>query len=330
MADNVIMLYAGMPLEIEELKRTAKQVGKSLDSLGYKYNNISAYEYPPDDWGDAFFKDSKVLLLDPYYIQGDVFVDLREYLNKYNVPYTGPSIKSTTITRDKQYTKDFLDSKYLFASDIFTIPGALCNTYTEVIAFMNKDPHSTTGEYVLKPHDRGNGCDIKVINPSALDEQIIHDLLKKYSTVLIEPYIDNFEVSIPIINSPKHNAPIALSPISINLKGHKVFDFNIKMNLELCEVNIPAKISKRQCKLLSEHAVRIYNALSFNGLLRVDYLLARDHVYFLEANSFPSLNNASFTVPSIIAAGYTIEDAIEWLLLGAGSYQQRRADESFK
>ena len=81
----------------------------------------------------------------------------------------------------------------------------------------------------------------------------------------------------------------------------------------------PARISKSielKCKQVSSE---IYNALNCRGIVRIDYILSNNKLYFLEVNIVPGMTQKSIIPKQVETMGlsikelYTmvIEDAIE-------------------
>lgn len=93
----------------------------------------------------------------------------------------------------------------------------------------------------------------------------------------------------------------ALPPIEI-VTENEYFDYDAKYNgksQELC----PAPISAEETALVQETTCRIYRQLGCSGVVRIDYILAEDGLYFLEINTIPGMTSASLIPKMVRTAG---------------------------
>ena len=60
--------------------------------------------------------------------------------------------------------------------------------------------------------------------------------------------------------------------------------------------------------MVQETTVRIYENLDCSGLVRMDYILSEDGLYFLEVNTIPGMTSASLVPKMVRAAGIDITD----------------------
>ena len=80
------------------------------------------------------------------------------------------------------------------------------------------------------------------------------------------------------------------------------FDYDAKYNglsREVCPAEIPEELTAR----VQDISCRIYRQLGCKGLVRMDYIAAKDGIYFLEVNVIPGMTNASLVPKMVRAAG---------------------------
>ena len=156
---------------------------------------------------------------------------------------------------------------------------------------------------IVKPAKLGSSigiskCENKEELINALNLAFVFDL-----EVLIEPFLENFkEYNIALL---KQNNEIVFSQIEQPLKKDEILSFQDKYlknskvkGMESLDRLIPANIELNEKKLIQKYAQKIYNALNFNGVIRIDFIWFNNKIYLNEINSIPgSLANYLFDIP---------------------------------
>ena len=62
---------------------------------------------------------------------------------------------------------------------------------------------------------------------------------------------------------------------------------------------------------------RIYRYLGCKGLVRMDYIVAKDGIYFLEVNIIPGMTNASLVPKMVRTAGIGITNFLSTIIENA-------------
>ena len=99
---------------------------------------------------------------------------------------------------------------------------------------------------------------------------------------------------------------VALPVIEI-VTDHEFFDYDAKYNGfsdEIC----PAPISQELTLKIQEASKKIYRRLGCSGVVRVDYILSGEDLYFLEVNTIPGMTSASLVPKMVRTAGLDITD----------------------
>jgi len=94
------------------------------------------------------------------------------------------------------------------------------------------------------------------------------------------------------------------------------FDYDAKYNgrsREVCPAEIPDELTGR----IQDISRRIYRRLGCKGLVRMDYIVAPDGIYFLEVNIIPGMTNASLVPKMVRAAGLSITDFLTTIIENA-------------
>ena len=80
------------------------------------------------------------------------------------------------------------------------------------------------------------------------------------------------------------------------------FDYDAKYNGRSQEI-CPAPVSEDVRVLVQDTTARIYRQLVCAGVVRVDFILAEDGLYFLEVNTIPGMTSASLVPRMVRTAG---------------------------
>lgn len=79
----------------------------------------------------------------------------------------------------------------------------------------------------------------------------------------------------------------------------------------------PAEITDAQKADISYWTERIYRHLGCTGLVRMDYIMAEDGVYFLEINATPGMTRMSLVPKMVRVAGIDMGDFFTELIESA-------------
>ena len=92
-----------------------------------------------------------------------------------------------------------------------------------------------------------------------------------------------------------------LPPIEI-VTDKDYFDYDAKYNGNSDEI-CPAPITAEQLALVQDTTSKIYRQLGCSGIVRIDYILAEEGLYFLEINTIPGMTSASLIPKMVRTAG---------------------------
>jgi len=73
-------------------------------------------------------------------------------------------------------------------------------------------------------------------------------------------------------------------------------------------------ISEEMASTIQETTCRIYHHLGCAGLVRIDYIVSDEGIYFLEVNTIPGMTNASLVPKMVRAAGIDITDFLTTII----------------
>ena len=129
--------------------------------------------------------------------------------------------------------------------------------------------------------------------------------------VMIEKFIDGIEISQGIYKT--RDKEVVLPATEVVTKN-EFFDYDAKYNGQVQEIT-PARLSPETAAKVAAETSRIYDILHANGIIRIDYIIAKDEqgndlIYMLEINTTPGMTATSFIPQQVRAAGLNIKDVL--------------------
>jgi D-alanine-D-alanine ligase len=113
--------------------------------------------------------------------------------------------------------------------------------------------------------------------------------------VLVEAAITGREIECGVLEYPDGRVDASL-PAEIRFVGERVdwYDFDAKYLDDVCEFDVPAKLSDEVTVRVRELAGRAFAALDCQGLARVDFFVTEDNeVVVNELNTMPGFTSVS-------------------------------------
>ena len=156
----------------------------------------------------------------------------------------------------------------------------------------------------VKPTDGGSSFGVVKVKKAEEFESAVEQAFAEGKTVLAERFIPGRELTDAVYFNGKEL--VALPVIEIVTKN-EFFDYDAKYNgfsEEIC----PAPISEELTRTIQNASVKIYERLGCSGVVRVDYILSEDGLYFLEVNTIPGMTSASLVPKMVRTAGLDITD----------------------
>lgn len=220
---------------------------------------------------------------------------LQGYFEMLGIPFSSCSSFVSAMAFDKYACKSYLrDVDFVkCAPDAFIRKGA------DVDAFSRKVAGTLQFPVFVKPTNGGSSFGItKVKIPGELPYAINY-AFKEGPMVIVEQGISGRELTCAAYFDG--HTVRTLPPIEI-VTDNDYFDYDAKYNgnsQELC----PAPVTDEELALLQDTTSKIYAQLGCKGIVRIDYILAEDGLYFLEVNTIPGMTSASLVPKMVRTAG---------------------------
>lgn len=133
------------------------------------------------------------------------------------------------------------------------------------------------------------------------------------SQVLLEEHIPGRELSCGTI---KYHGEIRTLPITEIITKNEFFDYEAKyqgMSEEVTPAQIPGYITNA----INETSLMLYKLLNCRGMVRFDYILNGDKLYFLEVNTVPGMSELSIVPQQALKAGISLKELFTETMLDA-------------
>lgn len=217
---------------------------------------------------------------------------LQGYLEMMGVPFNTCSAFVSAISFDKHSCKRFLDfAGVKMARDLFLRKGS---AYT---------PAGIVKELGLplfvKPSNGGSSFGVTKVKREEEVALAIEEAFKECDSIIIEEAVPGRELTNGVYSEGGRQVVL---PVTEIITEREFFDYDAKYlgkSREVCPAQIPGEISQK----VRELTKFIYNYMGCKGLVRIDYILKGEEIYFLEMNTVPGMTPMSLVPGQVRAAG---------------------------
>ena len=226
---------------------------------------------------------------------------LQSYLDMQKVPYNTSGVLASALSFNKYACKIYLKN-----FDILTAESIMLKRRQE---YSESQVIETVGlPCFVKPNNGGSSFGTSKVNKAEELGKAIEDAFAIDNEVIIESYVKGTELSCGLLKTKNEEI---IFPVTEIVTINEFFDYEAKYTEGKAEEITPASVSEeiqKRCKQLSSE---IYDYLNCRGIVRVDFILRGNQLYFLELNSVPGMTRESIIPKQIRAMGLNLEDIIE-------------------
>lgn len=228
---------------------------------------------------------------------------LQAYLEMVGMPHTTcPSIISA-ITFNKYATKCFIrDTGVSLAKEIFLRKGDKWDA-GEVVAKLGLP-------LFVKPNEGGSSFGVTKVKRIEDLESAVELAFKEDNSVLIEEFIEGREMTNGVFEA---KGELSKLPVTEIISKNEFFDYEAKY-LGACREVCPAEIPEALSERIVAQSHKIYRHLGCRGVVRMDYIIRGEEIFFLEINTVPGMTEMSLVPQEIKASGMTIRSFLSNLL----------------
>ncbi|MBS7245319.1 MAG: ATP-grasp domain-containing protein [Bacteroidales bacterium] len=217
------------------------------------------------------------------------------YLEMLGIPFSTCSSQVSAVAFDKFSCKcqvrDFNVVKC--APDAYIRKGA------DLEQFCRKVNSSLRYPVFVKPTQAGSSFGVtRVTDPSALASSITY-AFSECPGVLVEQSVSGRELTCAAYFD---GSKVVALPLIEIVTENEYFDYDAKYNGHSSEI-CPAPVDDSVRQLVQQTTTAIYSSMGCKGVVRMDFILAEDGLYFLEINTIPGMTSASLVPKMVRTAG---------------------------
>jgi len=222
------------------------------------------------------------------------------YLDIMEIPYSSSGLLSSAITFNKYVSK-----AYLKQFGILTAESKLLKRYDqydieEIVEIVGLP-------CFVKPNRGGSSFGTTKVSQTENLEAAIEAALTEDGEVIIESFIKGTEVTCGLL---KTNQDELIFPLTEIVSETEFFDYEAKYK-GLAEEITPARIDAELAKKCQTLASKIYDYSHSSGIVRIDFIIKGNQLYFLELNSVPGMTKESIIPQQIRAMGLKVETVLQ-------------------
>jgi len=252
------------------------------------------------------------LLHGPYGEDGTI----QGLLDLAGVPYVGSGVLASAAGMDKHYMKVLLAGAGLPVGPYAVVRP---REWEDDPAAVRESVAALGWPVFVKPARGGSSLGItKAHGPGELDDAI-EEARRHDPKVVVEAQVDGREIECGVLDD-EDGRPAASMPGEIRVTGHEFYDFEAKyLPDEGTELDIPADVPDDVTDEIRRTAVAAFEALSCEGLARVDFFYAEatGRVLVNEINTMPGFTPSSMFPQMWAASGVDYPALVDRLVRAA-------------
>lgn len=310
---NIALVTGGDSGELEISLESADEVAKHLDSGKYEVYKIiikkqkwvyndEGDEIPVDKNDFSIVLDTKRIFFDCVFIalHGTPGEDgkLQGYFDLLDIPYTSCGRTTTALTFNKFFSNKIARSFGVSTAESIFLPAG--DTFD-----LDKIIEKSGLPCFVKPNNNGSSVGISRVDnreqlPGALELAFNAD-----NEVVVEEFIDGFELTCGVF---KYFDQMYVLPLTKIISKKDFFDYEAKYTDGMAEEITPAPVSQKiehECKRTSAF---LYNEFNCKGIVRFDYIVKGDTLYFLEVNTVPGMTKNSIVPKMVMEMGLSLKE----------------------
>lgn len=230
---------------------------------------------------------------------------LQGYFEMMGIPFSTGGSASMSLTFNKYFCNNFLRSFGL-------VDIAPSIRIREQDLVDEDNVLAVTGlPCFVKPAEGGSSFGVTKVHDRAGLAEAVELARKESQDVLVEAFIPGTEITCGVFKSPGHDI---VFPVTEIVPKKEFFDYDAKYTPDLSEEITPARIPAEafeHCRAISS---RIYDLFNCRGVVRVDYILSGNKLYFLEINTVPGMSEASIVPKQAATLGISLSALFDTIL----------------
>ena len=229
---------------------------------------------------------------------------MQGYFDLIHLPYSTSGVLVEAMTFDKFVLNNYLRSFGVRVADSILLRRGEDYDEEEIEQRLGMP-------CFVKPAADGSSFGVSKVKNADRLAPALRVAFMESNEVMIEKFIDGVEISQGIYKT--RDKEVVLPATEVVTKN-EFFDYDAKYNGQVQEIT-PARLSPETAAKVAAETSRIYDILHANGIIRIDYIIAKDEqgndlIYMLEINTTPGMTATSFIPQQVRAAGLDTKDVL--------------------
>jgi D-alanine-D-alanine ligase len=273
-----------------------------IDRMKWIYINSGGVEIPVDRNDFSITEQGKKIRFDCVFlvIHGTPGEDgkLQGYFDLLGLPYTTCNVATSSVTFNKYFTNRIAHSLGVNTARSFFLTRfdqVDVDAILQVIGL----------PCFVKPNNGGSSVGITKV---MIKDELLPAIDKAFGEdpeVVVEQYVRGFEITCGMINFKGKNM---IFPITEIVSKKDFFDYEAKYTQGMADEITPARITQKMEMECRNTSAFLYHELNCKGIVRFDYIVSGDDLYFLEVNTIPGLTEQSLIPKMVKAMGLSLEE----------------------
>lgn len=231
---------------------------------------------------------------------------LQGYFELLHIPYSTSNVLVEALTFDKYFLNNYLRSFGVnVANSILVRKGDANRPSDQEIVRLLGLP------CFIKPAADGSSFGVSKVKKAEDIAEALRLAFSESDEVMIEGFLDGTEISQGCYKTREKSVVLPATEV---VTSNEFFDYDAKYNGQVEEIT-PARLRPDTAERVAQETSRIYDLLHCNGIIRIDYIISRDHegndiINMLEINTTPGMTATSFIPQQVRAAGLDIKDVL--------------------
>lgn len=162
----------------------------------------------------------------------------------------------------------------------------------------------------VKPNVGGSSFGVTKVKQRSELRKALDSAFAEADSIIAEEFIEGREMTNGVYES---DGTLVRLPVTEIISDNEFFDYEAKYlgaSKEVCPAEITEELSSR----IQNTTHNIYRYLGCKGVVRVDYIVRGEDIFFLEINTVPGMTEMSLVPQQIRAAGMTIREFLTKLI----------------
>jgi len=229
---------------------------------------------------------------------------LQGFFDMMGIPYSCSNHLSSALTFNKYTCKSFLKQHQILTPESSLVRKNM-ETDLEAVAERVGLP------CFVKPNSGGSSFGAaKVVRFEQL-EPALNEALREDREAIVERYIKGTEVTCGVM---KTRNGFTVFPVTEIVPKNEFFDYEAKYTEGKADEITPARIKKELENKCKDLAIRIYELTDCSGIVRVDFIIKGNQLYFLELNSIPGMSRESIIPKQVASMGESMEHILQQVI----------------